>query len=850
MARLWFVCFVAFLFGASVGLLLPSVVAQEGSSEVEQLLEEGKEFFKQALQAASREEREKLIEKAAQKLTEALAKHPTPEQVLRWREEATWALLIEMMTADAELRYLVLKILAIVERRKLIEDPAGSPSRIREIKQLIAVLGEPRATPKTLFTAMLKLINEYGQYFLPYCVEALTRERTNDFTVNVIALIRKLEQDATLPLLAMMDARGKTPEEISKCAALRRNAALLLTWLSDWRATGTVRDHMEADDDDNTRQQCRFAFDKIAAQWYTPKRYPSIKEKVEAFARMPAYFWYAQVAKKYYRNDVGVVVNLYDTWLFWYWDASQPTWEKRLRYKKVSALEFNEWLAEDQLYRSLNLKPDYKYAWALLLCTLYQAYNEVNSAWRVAMELQEQGKIGSTVLRQLERAVHLNEKCHTLAFAGGPQLLFEALNIALGEKKRSGQRVWYEWANPDVAVSILEALRDMGACQGTQLPGRDNIALNPKLLEALNYPEKRVRYAAAEAIIWINPRQVFPQAATVIKRLREALRERDFFVILLVFDPYPKGEPRPGYPAPNLTGVLNQLKQRIEAEVGLVIVARSGKEGIIRAKSFPPFDAIVVSTELHDIKEFEVIDELKAEDQLTKTIPVLVLTSPDKLRAVRSFYMRGGPGGRRAEAVASYEDTDSVVSNLKQILQRYTRPEVKRRAWFWVSRSAQALARVDIDNPNFGKTAVKTVEELCNVIKPPAEQAPVSRAPDWVMKDAMRALGHLAGLSNLWERALLALGEVFESEFKPDVRRVAAEAIGDILKYKKGLPEDVRRALVAGIGAVSSIKEEYQAAIRMQKAAARAIGLAKLSPHDRFEVFLKHRVHKGKTKKK
>ena len=850
MARLVMMCVFSFLVGVSLGTLVPPAVAQEGSSEVEQLLEEGKELFKQALQAPSKEERQELIEKAAQKLTEALAKHPTPEQVLRWREEATWALLIEMMTADAELRYLVLKILAIVERRRLIEDPAGSPSRIREIKRLIGILGEPRATPKTLFTAMLKLINEYGQYFVPYCVEVLTRERTNEFTVNVIALIRKLEHDATLPVLAMMDARGRTPEEIAKCAALRRNAALLLTWQPDWRATGTVREHMEADDDDNTRQQCKYAFYTIAKQWESPQKFATLKEKVEAFAKMPAYFWYAQVAKKYYRNDVGVVVNLYDAWLFWYWDESQPTWEKRLRYKKVSALEFNEWLAEDQLYRALDLKPDYRYGWALLLCTLYQAYNEVNSAWRVAVELQEQGKVGSTVLRQLERAVRLNEKCHTLALAGGPELLFEALDVALGEKKTSGQRVWYEWANPDVAVSILEALRDMGACQGTQLPGRDKIPLNPKLLEALDYPEKRVRYAAAEAICWMNPRQAFPQAQTVVQRLREALRERDFFVILLIFDPYPKGEPRPGYPAPNLTGILNQLKQRIETEVGLVIVARSGKKGIIRAKTFPPFDAIVISTELHDIKEFEVIDELKAENQLTKTIPVLVVTSPDKLNSVKRFYIRGGPGGRRAEDVASYEDPDSVVAKLRQILQRYTRPEVKRRAWLWVSRASEALARVDLDNPNFGKSVIDTVEDLCNVIKPPEEQVPVSRPPDWVMKDVMRALGHLAGMSDAWEEVLLALGEVFEAEFKPDVRRVAAEAIGDILKYKKDLPDDVRRALVAGIGAGAPTKQEYQAAIRMQKAAARAIGLAKLAPHDRLEVFRVHRVHTGKTKKR
>ncbi len=321
-------------------------------------------------------------------------------------------------------------------------------------------------------------------------------------------------------------------------------------------------------------------------------------------------------------------------------------------------------------------------------------------------------------------------------------------------------------------------------------------------------------------------------------------------MILLVFDPYPKGEPRPGYPAPNLTGVLNQLKQRIEAEVGLVIVARSGKEGMIRAKTFPPFDAIVVSTELHDVKEFEVIDELKAEDQLTKTIPVLVVTSPDKLNSVKRFYTRGGPGGRRAEDVASYEDSDSVVGKLKQMLQRYTRPEVKRRAWLWVSRAAQALARVDLDNPNFGKSVVAAVDDLCNVIRPPEEQVPVSKAPDWVMKDVMRALGHLAGMSNNWEKVLLALGEVFEAEFKPDVRRVAAEAIGDILKFRKNLPEDVRRALVAGIGAGAPTKEEYQAALKMQKAAARALGLAKLSSHDRFDIFRVHRVHKGKTKKR
>ena len=849
MARLGLLCLVSFLVGASVGMSAPFVAAQEGSSEVDQLLEEGKDLFKQALQAPSREERKELIEKAAHKLTEALAKHPTPEQVLRWREEATWALLVEMMTADAELRYLVLKILAIAERRKLIEDPASSPSKIREIKRLVGVLGEPRATPKTLFTAMLKLINEYGQYFLPYCVEVLTRERTNEFTVNVIALIRKLEQDATLAVLAMMDARGRTPEEITKCAALRRNAALLLTWLADWRATGTVREHMETDEDDNTRQQCQLAFSTIAAQWHSPQEFVSVKEKVAAFSKMPPHFWYAQVAKKYYRNDVGVVVNLYDAWLFWYWDASQAKWENRLRYKKVSALEFNEWLAEDQLYRALNLKPDYEYGWALLLCTLYQAFNEVNSAWRVAVELQEHGKVGATVLRQLERAVRLNEKCHTLAFASGPDLLFEALNVALGEKKASGQRVWYEWANPDVAVSILEALRDMGATQGRQLPGRDKIALHKRLLEALDYPEKRVRYAAAEAICWINPRQGFFQSATVVRRLREALRERDFYVILLIFDPYPKGEPRPGYPAPNLTGVLNQLKQRIEAEVGLVIVARSGKEGMSRAKTFPPFDAIVVSTELHDVKEFEVIDELKAEDQLTKTIPVLVVTSPDKLNSVKRFYMRGGPGGRRAEDVASYEDSDSVVGKLKQILQRYTRPEVKRRAWLWVSRAAQALARIDLDNPNFAKSVVAAVDDLCNVIRPPEEQVPISKAPDWVMKDVMRALGHLAGMSNNWEKVLLALGEVFEAAgFKPDVKRVAAEAIGDILKFRKSLPEDVRRALVAGVGAPT--KKDYQTVIKMQKAAARALGLAKLSYHDRFDIFRVHRVHKGRTKKR
>ena len=439
---------------------------------------------------------------------------------------------------------------------------------------------------------------------------------------------------------------------------------------------------MENDDEDAVREQCRIGFDAIAPFVPLPdeSQYKTVAEKAAALRAIPAEAWYRELAWRYYNDQIGVIVNMYDAWLYWFWKEDGTKLEKKLCCKKVSRLEFNEWLAEDACYRALALRSNYDDAWALLLCVLYQAYTEVNAAWGVATELKDLGQIESGVLRNLERARLLNEKCHTLAYAGGRRLLYRALELAMGRKETIGRRLYYAWANPDVAEKVLEALRDMGRYYNEDLPASAAPAPAPggvpgvpgaegapgegatptpaqpttqaqaaSIIEALSYPDKRVRYAAAEALVYMDPRRSFLDSQKVIMALREALRERAFRVILLVFDPHPDGTGPHGKPmGRNLTGIMNALRERIEHSIGLVVLENTGTSGINRAKMYPPFDAVVVCTELRDMKAFEVIDALKGEAEFTKNVPMVVVTPPEDVSDARRLYTGGGGAERRA----------------------------------------------------------------------------------------------------------------------------------------------------------------------------------------------------------
>ncbi|MHC4663082.1 MAG: hypothetical protein ACYS8W_15585 [Planctomycetota bacterium] len=843
-----------------VGVLLAAVVAPFNTLRADD--SELRELFRTGLDLYLQNE----LKQAYDKFNSFLSKNPSAKLALEMRDEAGYGFFVKAL-AESDHNFVVTmrKILeraAIGEKIRRVDD-----DRIKELLDKIRDYGKDDSKFVEKYRIMVLITQTIGQWVAPFCVEALGDNQDDEFRTDIIHLLYKLGEDVTLAVIEMLDAPNQN---------VRQNAAIILGHIGDWRALPALKAVYEnqrspiwtlAEDDaakgkmrlpmgDNdafVRKEAAFAIRKVSGG-KLPDELPFAPD-----------LYYA-LAYRYYLDDLSVILSNYQDWVFWYWSPR----DNKLKYRIVERFEYNELLAEECCYDGLALRPHDEKLQTLLVCTLYSQREEVLSALRVIDELDQAGaEYDSTLKDLLEKRSKFLERCKTLNYAAGKELLYRALAQSIHRDR-----------NALVAVACIHALRDLkvsgdmlppkggltaGRIQrereskknvrrpaGVKRPSRTTSRATPTgpMLGAaltaalLDSEDKRVRYAAAECLAIMNPKKLFDKSDLVVPTLIDALGEYSYRVILII--------EKDMQAANHIVGVVrDHLKM-------MPILAKSGYEGWRRVQSFPTEDLVIIATDLTksdvpgpaeeeedfydkdmnrplrkpnmDWKAYEFIDRLH-NARRTAHVPVIVSAAADDLHTIENLYV---PDRARA-AIPKLVDPEELRTKVENIFAsdeaKYQR-DAKARKDRMASIAATVFAEhIDLNNPNFDvRPAIGPLTQ--------AAYRPVLA----VRIPALRGLGRI-GHDGRFEGdirpiALPKLRELFgDKDVDYRVRAAAADAVGDIVAPTGNMDPSIYLILREGMA---------DAHMEVRRAAAKAIGKASFpkSPTDlRAQVMFLHRVH-------
>lgn len=325
------------------------------------------------------------------------------------------------------------------------------------------------------------------------------------------------------------------------------------------------------------------------------------------------------------------------------------------------------------------------------------------------------------------------------------------------------------------------------------------------LAAALGYGDKRVRYAAAIALAHLNPAAAVPNAGAVMTNLVDALGESGQRVVLVV--------ERDRARRNRIVGLLRELGY-------MTFGVESGREGLVRAKTFPSQDLILVSSELNvdgegdDPIELQFIDMLK-DDYRTKHVKVMVMAPDDRQQAMQGLVDEG----KALDVIDPEIDRATLADKLQKAFgEEVDQRDEKSRSNAIAERAARAIASLRPGHTQFDIT--QAAQALAANVKRDAGR------PDPVR------LACLAGLSAIGPAARGAALDTLVREFGDDttsaeVKRALAAAIGECVKGG-AIGDEAFRPLLDAFGSDD---------LELANAAGVALGKAKLTGAQALAVF-------------
>ncbi|MBI5365585.1 MAG: HEAT repeat domain-containing protein, partial [Planctomycetes bacterium] len=452
-------------------------------------------------------------------------------------------------------------------------------------------------------------------------------------------------------------------------------------------------------------------------------------------------------------------------------------------------------------------------------CAYFQQFGESSAAVAAISARAKIGEVPAEVLTKLQEDLKGIEKANLFGKMAGKRYLYRALDRAITDE------------NPVVAVACLNTLRDAGEAEDLPLPllnPQDESTLSAQqrdlweaerrtkvgypLVKALIHGDKRVRYAAAEALVAINPKKRFLGSDRVVPVLAEALNEVSVRTILVV-DPDPE--------------VRNRLKAEIIKLGYFPTEAATGIDGILKAKNFPGEDAILLdsktagtvifaATVLNKDHTQTVFDSIK-EDVRSKATPVIILATADGMEQAKSIF-KDLPSGYLVKSPAYLsgpEDRALLKTELEKLFaSEEAQKDGKARAQQVVESAAWSLSKIDPNNAVFDR--VEAVQALIGNL---------NDRPDSTRAAAAKALGRIGDPT-----AIEPLSKVFEvKENAKEVRVAAGQGLAGVFRNSHALASDPVFAVLKG----ALMEEEFE----VSSAAADALGNAALTAVQQKEVF-------------
>lgn len=275
---------------------------------------------------------------------------------------------------------------------------------------------------------------------------------------------------------------------------------------------------------------------------------------------------------------------------------------------------------------------------------------------------------------------------------------------------------------PSTAVAALEVLSQIGTRE--QLSGAKG--LKSPVLAALNAPDLRVQFAAATAILRIEPRTAFSGSGRVVSILSRALTDPGRSRVVIIDADATR--------ASQLAGYTNEMGYE-------PVVVLTGREGFEQAASQTAVDLVLVHVNCIRWDLTQTLANLRA-DSRTAAIPVAVFGSEDTRAAVARLVNRSKPSAYIADSGSATDFRRQlgpfVRSAKSPPLSAQERQQQKATAAYWLAAIATGRGIQIFD-------VSKAEKDLAGVAESPDVAANVLVTLSYISTaGAQRRLSHVA----------------------------------------------------------------------------------------------------------
>ncbi len=713
--------------------------AGSSSDEIKSLFREGYDLYQRGH-----------YEEAYQKLEKALEREPSSDLALYLRNELGIHTLQKMIreaweTEDPNKRKLgdtamrLLKLSAPVLER-VRKDPA-------EIQKYVEALKQKEFD--VVWGAIHHLVN-IGPWAIPYLVnkDILGNEREDDFRTNAIICLVQMRDDAVWPLIEALASPNRF---------LRQNAAIVLGHIRDERAVAALKWAVE---NPNEIPEVKFRAAESVLKITGAKKVEELKAAKE---------YYYLLAEKYYYSLPSVIRTFGFDWIQWRWDEANDV----LVMREVPPYALNELMAEEACIDGLSIDAEFAPLWGLLGCVHSAQLVENTLALEGAEAKKKLDLMTDEEMTKIKAQSATFERSKVLENLVGRKHLYRSLDRSLDD------------GTALVSVCLIHSLRGMVKFDELPPPGagaaaareaaetgkepprpRESYPAYP-IIKSLTDKDKRVRYAAAGVLLDLNPPSKFLGLDAVLVNLLDAVGEMGARVVLIVHDERDNDDRR----------AITDLEKKLISLGCFPVVATSPREGVVKAKSFPAPDLLVIQSKMGRDVFFDI--ELPNKKTITQSAWES-LRDDVRTRAVPKYILCEDDADL-AKAKEIYEDkawylkkpVDRMVLK-NQLDQTFATPEAQKdtkgRAEKLAQDAAEALARLDPFNTiySFREAVPALVRNL----------DPQHQRPDPIRIPCIQALGHFGDA-----RALDILGgTVAEKANDKSVRAEAALALSEIYR--------------------------------------------------------------------
>lgn len=352
------------------------------------------------------------------------------------------------------------------------------------------------------------------------------------------------------------------------------------------------------------------------------------------------------------------------------------------------------------------------------------------------------------------------------ALATGVDALRAALDAGLNER------------NAPVAIGAIRALAEAEII--------DSVG-DSTLVAALNSSDKRIKYAAADALVQASRGANVPMASRVVDVLAEAVTEEKVHTIQVI--------------APtkdSQAAVASTSRMRGWA----VDASGNAVEGMRDLLVNPNVDVVVINEILPDREPEDVIGNIKKDARMANTR--IVVVTKDEEAAKARF-------GEEVGYVMAPLTSENLQEAVNKALDGITSP-AGDRAEAYAKNASAALQALAARKADISGALSNLALQLTN-------------RPDDVTVPAAKAIG-LAGTAAELPALVAALTDGSDA-----LKKAAAEAIGNVLGRMTSCPDDVAMALTTAI--------EGSGDVELRTAVAIAIGKAKLPTDKKLELLKK-----------